>query len=799
MKTIKNILLFILPLLALLSCSEQMERDMPADNKLSTTISVVLPQIPDAQPQTRAMGEEATLRTLHLAVFDQNGILLEYVKATELSKSSSNNTYTYKVILKPTQGVTTTIHFIGNGPENLNYATEMQAIASLSTGNNDDAYWQRITVDGGITSKTAIPLVHLIRNFAWIQLTESATNFEIDSYCVVNTYNKGSVAPYNSNSGWIDGYNTMSYSTLIGTGVGYNGFIPSEATLNTNIPDVNSWLNTGCFIYEREKALSNPPFILVKGKYTVNETTENNRYYKVDLRQEDGSYFPIIRNFQYKVNLTAVGHKGYDSPSEAAKSGGSGDVSTSVDTQPFTNISDDAVRLFVSYTDTTLVYNQEEGLAKTEFTLRYKFISFSGTQSLNGTEVTINPEGTSIQNGIITSLVRNGNDDTDGWREIKMETISVPQNTKVDGKQEITITGTVVIDGKIHTLQRKVILRLRPKYTMLLACNPGAIAKIQGKPFDLIIKVPGGLGSSMFPLNFQIEAEAQSITPDRGDDLPTITGKSIINKEKITIGFIKQLDYSVYEMISDDDKDGYIEVPCSLKSTKIESETDIHVQNQYFYTAQTHLGNYIQRYFDDMEFDPLLLPSEAGTPVGFSFSMDQEQIPETVIVTLSDNLEPAGDNNPLKSRGDGSYEFKPGQNATATLNLETVASSSSIAEVKLSAEYYEDASASLVSKIEIPAGNIKLTHSNLSTSSRDYGIYIKNPREYTNNNDPIATFKAKWGESNPNPIEIKLEQYQQIQDGWIYIKHTRTYSTYYARIKLEELLKDGGAAPEFNF
>ena len=82
----KNILLFILPLLALLSCSEQMERDIPADNKLSTTISVVLPQIPDAQPQTRAMGEEATLRTLHLAVFDQNGILNPEVKLGANSK-----------------------------------------------------------------------------------------------------------------------------------------------------------------------------------------------------------------------------------------------------------------------------------------------------------------------------------------------------------------------------------------------------------------------------------------------------------------------------------------------------------------------------------------------------------------------------------------------------------------------------------------------------------------------------------------------------------------------------------------
>ena len=134
MKIMKRILYYIVPLLAMLSCSEQMEQDIMAEGKLSTTISVVLPQIPDAYPQleTRAMAMNPQMENLYLAVFDDNGYLLEYVKATDDSQMATKNetTYKYQVSLTPTD-FPTYIHFIGNAPSTLSFGTEVQSANCL--------------------------------------------------------------------------------------------------------------------------------------------------------------------------------------------------------------------------------------------------------------------------------------------------------------------------------------------------------------------------------------------------------------------------------------------------------------------------------------------------------------------------------------------------------------------------------------------------------------------------------------------------------------------------------------------
>lgn len=703
-------LLYIIPLLAMLSCSEQMERNISADNKLSTTISVVLPQLTDALSGTRAMTEKADLRTLHLAVFDENGYLLQYVQAENLNEVTDNGEthYTYKVNLELSSS-RRIVHFIGNGPESINYGDEIQAIANLykEKGDKADAYWQRKVLDNGINEETKAQLsgVQLIRNFAWIELTTSqdCKNFSIESYYVVNTYDKGSIAPYNTKDGkgWITNYKDNSYDMLTGSNEGYSGFIPNGAELNTKIPEVGNWHSvtseTPYFIYEREMPITDPSYILVKGTYKPAEGNPVTAYYKIDFRKDNGDYFPIIRNFKYSITITHVGHEGYSSPEDAAASSGSGDVSTAQATQSFTNISNDAVRLFVSYTDTTLVYDQTKGMEETEFTLRYKFISFSDTKFHNGTEVTINPEGTSIQNGIITSLERDDNDDTDGWREIKMKTISIPANTNFEGRQEIVITGE--FDG--NRLQRKVIVKLCPKYSMDVECVPNEIKEVLGEPFDLVIWVPGGLGSSMFPLDFQIEAKEQSITPIPGDNLPVITGKSIIpeKNEKPAIGFIKQLDYSDYKAAeSQASADGKRPVYCHFKSNRAFSETDIYVQNEYFYQANTRLGNYVEKNFTIIGFSKTSLPIATTEKVDFTFSMPGgDDMPDVVMIDLA-NLEPEPGKNANLSYNSTTklYEYRHPESTSntvsVTLHLQTITNpTGKTAQVKLSAHQFAPA------------------------------------------------------------------------------------------------------------
>lgn len=824
MKKILYILFCLIPLLAMQSCTEDLaENELTLDGKISTTISVTVPQLPDAHPQTRAMAMKPEMTNLYLAVFDENGYLLEYVKAdnTTVMARKNETEYLFNVSLTPTD-FCTIVHFIGNAPETVSFGTETETIGRLFTENGYEAYWERVVFPNGIKKGTDGKLssevtgiladIRLVRNFAWIKLTSNASNFVIDSYCVMNTRTKGSVAPYNTNSSeFADFVNRQTYDLISKS---YNGFIPADAELNKAIPNESLWFkangvdseNYAYYVYEREKPTADPTFILVKGTYTPEGGSAiPNRYYKVDLRKANGDYFPIIRNFRYNLTITTVKHEGHETAQEAVAGAGSGDVSTAIETEDYTNISNNVARIFVSYTDTTLV-NQMSDLK-----LRYKFMVFetedaggnvvTPQQILNGdANVTID---TDIPGTVISSLSRAGADATDGWREITISTTELETQRK---SQDIIIKGHVTIGtgdaAKTYELQRKVTINLRQRYDMQLVCDPEEIQKKVGEPFDVIIKVPGGLGSALFPLEFQLEAKNQSMTPNMGDDLPVVTGKSIIagNSTKTTIGFIKNLEWDDYNALTN--VGGYKSVVCHFKSNKAISATDIYAQNKYFNQASCNLGNYDAKTFSNLTFDPAKLPTSLEQSINFTFTMSKLPTQGYVRVGLS-NLAPAEDETRLINVGveDGIayYNFNPEQ-TTETLKLINTATGVE-AKVTLSAHQFEDASASLSSKIVIPAGNIKLTHQNLSSNERDYEIYIKDPKTYNNTstNSPIASFRARRGGSNPQAIEISAEQYQQIQDGWIYIKHIRWSSTYYARIKLEDLLRDGGAAPEFNY
>lgn len=815
MKKILYILFCLIPLLAMQSCTEDLaENELTLDGKISTTISVTVPQLPDAHPQTRAMAMKPEMTNLYLAVFDENGYLLEYVKADYTTQMATENEveYTFKVSLTPTD-FRTIVHFIGNAPETVSFGTETETIGRLFTKDGNEAYWERVVFPNGIKKDANGNLssevtgiltdIRLVRNFAWIKLTSNASNFVIDSYCVMNTRTKGSVAPYNTNSSeFADFANQQTYAHLISEG--YNGFIPADAELNKAIPNESLWFkangvdseNYAYYVYEREKPTADPTFILVKGTYTPEGgSASQNRYYKVDLRQANGDYFPIIRNFRYNITITTVKHEGHETAQEAVAGAGSGDVSTAIETEDYTNISNNVARIFVSYTDTTLV-NQMSDLK-----LRYKFMVFetedadgnvvSNQQVLNDS-VTIKTE---TPGTVISSLSRAGADATDGWREITISTTELGASRK---SQDIIIKGHVTIGtgdaAKTYELQRKVTINLRQRYDMQLVCDPTEIQKKVGEPFDVIIKVPGGLGSAFFPLEFQLEAANQSMTPDKGDDLPVVTGKSIIaaNSTKTTIGFIKHLEWDDYNALTN--VGGYKSVVCHFKSNKAISATDIYAQNKYFNQASCNLGNYDVKTFSNLTFNPAKLPTSLEQSIDFTFTMSELPGQGYVRVGLS-NLAPAEDETRLTFVGVENdiayYNFNP-EKTTETLKLKNTTTTGT-AKVTLSAYHFEDAEKSIYSKIVIPAGHIQVGDNG---GERTFYLYTNNPGKNWQTGS-FSYFTASNGGSNPQDIDV-TDKYIDIPEDerYVYVQYRIEYSfiiTFYtyhvAKVKLEELLK----------
>ena len=621
---------------------------------------------------------------------------------------------------------------------------------------------------------------------------EGVNNFVLDSYCVINTRDKGAVAPYNATRKKFENFNApVTHAGLVA--LGYEAYIPEDANLNKQIPNEMYWGNEGFFIYERESPQSEPLYILMKGTYKNGNNELPNRYYKIDLRDNNGGYFPVLRNFKYQVNLKSVGHQGHASAIAAQQGAGSGDVSTSIETESFNNISNSKIRLWVSYTDTTLVSSDD-------ITLKYKFELLEGNNQIQNENLEIKlDESLSDENKVISKAIKASADDDDGWRTITINLKEAGDHRKTES---ITLVGTY----ETYTLQRKVRFTLMEKMPFRLACDPGEIADVIGSPFDLLIQVPGGLGKAIFPLDFELEAEDQSMTPNLGDNLPVVSGSSIISgNNKTTIGFIKSVSWSEYEDAVNEN--GYKTIRCHFKSNKAKSATEIYAQNKYFnleYPAI--LGNYTPYTFSDLQFEPEIVT--AGSNVVFSFNMST--IPEQGNVTVTlDGLEPAESETKLiylgVKDGKAQYSFTTDQTNGNSFNLVPTVTSGVIT-VKLEAYHFTPNERKSAIGLIIPAGNIKVgsgVNNNIGNNTL-FTLHTSNPGK-SGSAASFASFTANQNGSNPSDIVINNTVYEEVVEDYIYVRYykssgflglSRTY--YVATVKLSDLLKTGGATLSFS-
>lgn len=280
-KTLKYLLTAVCGCALLASCMQK-EMDVPAtrhkdgpqpEGKVAVQFTVAMPHL-EAQLTTKAdtRAYDPAIQTMHVAVFGGSGYLKEYTEAELVSMAVTNydgnaqDIYTYKVNLSLTTS-SIKVHFIGNGPSELNFDYEAKVIPLLHKSLNDtytDGYWQRKLVPNGIQAlkyngvsytgvKDGQPItrsgatymddngqmveegdyinlagnkitngsgyivspqtiadlsgIQLIRNFARITVKNVASNFVMKSYAIINQPNEGTLAPYENQ--WFD---YLSYS-----------------------------------------------------------------------------------------------------------------------------------------------------------------------------------------------------------------------------------------------------------------------------------------------------------------------------------------------------------------------------------------------------------------------------------------------------------------------------------------------------------------------------------------------------------------------------------------------------------
>lgn len=696
--------------------------------------------LPKELVQTKVFSDDPVINNLRVAVFDENYYLEDYVLATSKgpvdspvdnshpnvnydSENQGTTTWNYQVTL-PTSDEYRIIHFIANGPDDLGFGTEVEVIGNLFVTGKQDAYWQRVELEDGIVadgtgnlkSTTASQLsgIQLIRNFAKISITSSpkaTSNFELEYAYVMNDASAGTIAPYcPSTRDFIQNYQNYNSDELWAT-FNYEAWMPTEYTLNTNVPSDagtvdGEWKTPGSngyaetFIYERETPQDNPVIVLIYGKYYADVENHPDSYiecyYKVDLKNTEDAYFPVHRNFNYKINIRKVSTPGRTTVQEAIDMPGSGNVSTAVENEELTNISDGVSRIAVSFTDTTVVSGNA-------FELKYKFIpdfqnaptTYDNVRVLDpeeaanatGKRITITTTPDDGGSGMFTFTVDDSHTDAEGYSTITIDPVEPGSITRT---QKLQIKG-IAIDGT--AISRDITVVLRQKGQLQLYCQPSEIQDKEGSEVDVVLQIPGGLSKMIFPLEIKIESADMSIVPAKGDNLPVESGQSIILANPSTPGdetttgkpafyFIKTVtwaDYNAAALESDATK----HIVCHFKSNTNDSETTIWAANRYFYTGYTTLGNYTPKNFQSLTFTGT--PSfTAGGKVGASFDFASTQDFTSldggpVTVTLV-GLEPAEDDTaltPIQPSADipGGYEYSyiPTNRTGNALNLASLA------------------------------------------------------------------------------------------------------------------------------
>lgn len=668
-------------------------------------------QIPNVGPSTKAMAERPAITDLMVAVFDTEGYLVEYAFASKGTEYATENGVDclYKVALTQSKDQRI-IHFIGNAPEGLRFGTEETVLSYVKSelgSEKEDLYWCRRKVPfiSG-TNQTLDPVyqateettaafdnIPLIRNFARISLVNAATSdFELESWTVVNTYKTGTCAAYNTSNGtFVDYFNYVDNpdQTLNQLGIkelgnpkthdallleNYRGNVPVSSEKVSVADAKSSLLNPFQYYYAYERDVtSDPAYIIAYGTYK-GDGKNAKCYYKIGLYDNDGKSFPLLRNFQYTLTITKVERPGYETFEEASTSTGSGNISTAQETLSLVYISDGVASLSVDYIEKMIVEVPKDGVD-----LGFKFISDveNGTVgSLDSVWVVVNkPEGTAGAaiaqiNGAVYNV---GNK----IRGLTRDTIKVTPvaPSSVSKKQSLTIYANYSkgegVSKQIITLQRTVTYIVWEKQSLIVECVPNEIPRERGSNMDLQVTLPGGLSSSMFPLDLKIEAANLSITPNNEKDhMPVQSGKSIINSSKSAFYFIKTVQWEEYLASK--------LVTCYFKTNKDVSDSYVYVANDYFNTANDNFTTYSASHFENLRFNQNPVACVEDVPVNFSFTMDGTWN-QPVSVYLG-GLQPSEDDpNGLTSTnnivdGRAEYVFTPTEangGANVTLKLQT--------------------------------------------------------------------------------------------------------------------------------
>lgn len=598
----KKIFYSILMVLALFSCQkfdiEDIDISQIDGDKVIVNIGL---DVPEMSPLTKAFGDDplaaGTEMPLHIVVFDGEGMYVERATANFVSISPSDQ-INYQCTLTASSNKRI-LHLVGNVASPATVGTEYDVFAEFAVQGTQDAFWQRVVLDNGIRTdngslspETAAKLtrVPVVRNYSKVTAVKASTvtNFTITGLTVVNTLNRGSVAPYNGAALSFVDYMKPSagekkcktYGELLQEG--YTGNIPSGTTLINTPSSLSSatYKNEGepFYLYERtQPGDQTNTFAIIRGRYNGSTT---DTYYKVDLIYNEGGvnkFYHILRNFNYEIEITHVSARGSATAAEAAAGTAFNNISADVQLKNLTNISDGTARLFVSYTDTIINTTND-----VKFRFKYYPNYAQGTPNNNGVQIGVE-NGTIFSSGSVLSNTPITSGQWAGWNEV---TLDVTGTIDLLAKRQAV---TVIAPGT--GLSREIRYVLRQKRTMHVTCAPKVLNQIVHANGDVHIDIPNDLDSTAFPLQFLVDTDTKSLYPRVdgpavGQIMPLVV--TVDANGRGSFAFQRTLTWTEYLGLSASPTyPGHKRITCWMETNEgVTSTTDdeihVYVTNKYF-------------------------------------------------------------------------------------------------------------------------------------------------------------------------------------------------------------------------
>lgn len=649
-----------------------------------------------------------------------------YYDASHVEQVKTVPMFVYKVQITLSNS-SRRVHFIGNGPSSIRFGKDYEVLPSL-LGEKETGYWQMITLDnvsalqdsdgnyltpdgeGGYkihkpgdpyvpseALEKAFQKVPLIRNWAKIELEAEdpdKSNFTPISFAVVNVPQKGTLVPYGGVKGFITNYKDLSFEELRGDEYKYGGNLPAAVQFDASVPGASDFIDFtngvkhyakdapednedyAAYLYERPVPDANipPSSVIVYGKYynpdDLSSLTEEEIeaggalcYYKVDL-MEGSEYYPVLRNFKYRVKIDKISARGHATPEEAFAAAGSADVSADINASTLPDISDGTRRMAVQpWMSKTFIRAEDK---KEQLYVKFYNDINGDNPAPNLTAECVDYELIPATAGIVKGVeIGEAVKDTTridyGWRPISF---AIASPDEAAGRtQTLRIKCKVDPDDKNESpLYRDIVISLLPTQQMRVTCENPRVLLVTGEPQRIDVDIPDGLVESMFPLHFIIEAKNLTLTPDEtveGNNLPVISETSIIG-DYPSFHYQRTVEWSEYKDLpakldyEDDSRwrtfSSYFKTNCEI------SATEVYVANEYFYTKSTSFTNYAS--FRDPKFTTPI-PREMYAPVNVSarLMVDQGSY-EPVYLTLQ-GLEPAEGSGISWDADKGMYKYTP--------------------------------------------------------------------------------------------------------------------------------------------